>query len=110
MQYLGSRDDTVSQAKELIETLEDLQAELKSYRDLLMDDLSHAPAMNRILEGMQKDVGRLLNVAEKLAHSGVLPEDGGMIVPSLKSQWHLMRDLMNQLSFSDKNAVNKPTH
>ena len=98
VQFIESRDDTVLQAEELIDTLEDLQVELKSYRELLINDLSHAPAMNLILEGMQKDVGRLLNVAEKLTHSGVLPEDGGMIVPSLESQWSLMRDLMNQLS------------
>ena len=98
VQFIKSRDDTISQTEDLVETLEDLQVELKSYRDLLINDLSHAPAMNLILKGIQKDVGRLLNVAEKLTRSGVLPEDGGMIVPSLESQWYLMRDLMNQLS------------
>ena len=69
VQFIESRDDTISQTVDLIDTLEDLQAELKSYRDLLINDLSHAPAMNRILEGMQKDIGRLLDVAEKLTHS-----------------------------------------
>ena len=47
VQFIESRDDTISQTVDLVDTLEDLQAELRSYRDLLINDLSHAPAMNR---------------------------------------------------------------
>ena len=43
--WIKSEDNVNSQTEELVETLEGSQSELRIYKDLLMEDTGHAPAM-----------------------------------------------------------------
>ena len=97
-EIINSETKETSQTVDLVETLEDLQAELRFYRDLLIEDPSHAPAMCSILKGIRKDVERLLNLSYKMECNGIFPENGGKVIPNLQGQWYMMGDLMDQLS------------
>ena len=86
-----------AQTEELTDTMDHLKSELKFYRYLLAEDLKHAPAMLSILKGIRKDAERLLKLAEGMTHNGILPQDGGRIIPNLESQWYVMGELMEWL-------------
>jgi hypothetical protein len=99
----------VSQTEELTDTMDDLKSELKFYRYLLAENLKHAPAMLQILKGIRKDVERLLKLAEGMTRNGVLPQDGGKIIPNLEGQWYVMGELMERLSvLTDRLPNNTP--
>ena len=68
----------------LIGALEDFQAELKVYRDLLTKDLNRTNATSSALANMSKELERLLTLADELTRKGSLPISGGSIVSSLK--------------------------
>ena len=68
----------------LIGALEDFQAELKVYRDLLTKDLNRTNATSSALTNMSKELERLLTLADELTRKGFLPISGGSIVSSLE--------------------------
>ena len=77
--WIKSEDNVNSQTEELVETLEGLQSELRIYKDLLMEDTGHAPAMKSIVDSMRPDIERMSNESYGMTYAGVLPKHGEQI-------------------------------
>ena len=77
--WIKSEDSVNSQTEELVETLEGLQSELRIYKDLLMEDTGHAPAMKSIVDSMRPDIERMSNESYGMTYAGILPKHGEQI-------------------------------
>ena len=95
--WIKSEDNVNSQTEELVETLEGLQSELRIYKDLLMEDTGHAPAMKSIVDSMRPDIERMSNESYGMTYAGILPKHGEQIARCLGGQWETMGELCDQL-------------
>ena len=95
--WIQSEDSVNSQTEELVETLEGLQSELRIYKDLLMENTGHAPAMKSIVDSMRPDIERMSNESYGMSYTGVLPKHGEQICRCLGGQWETMGELCDLL-------------
>ena len=95
--WIKSEDNVNSQTEELVETFEGLQSELRIYKDLLMEDTGHAPAMKSIVDSMRPDIERMSNESYGMTYDGILPKHGEQIARCLGGQWETMGELCDQL-------------
>ena len=51
---------------------------------------------------------RLLKLAEEMKQNGILPQDGGKIIPNLEGQWYVMGELIDRLSVLTDRLPNNP--
>ena len=98
VELLKSETDQNDEIERLIGTLENLQTEIKSYRDRLTKDFGHATAASLLFADMRKELEQLLGVASRLMQKGCLPISGGSVISSLETRWCTMSELIEQCS------------
>ena len=70
---------------------------MRIYKDLLLEDIGHAPAMKSVVDSMRPDIERMSNKSYGMTYAGVLPKHGEQISRCLGGQWETMGELCDQL-------------